>query len=162
MNNKRNFLQKLLVAVIAVSMIFSCFSTSAFAATKKTTKKNYNVFKDVTKKTDYYKDIEWVFAKKGWEGIAKKGGNLKPYYVMTEGEFNKMLTNMYGSRISLKKAGSAKLTQKYATKTLTNVSKQLGYPVTWQGGSASAKVTRSKAAHYVKQMVNISGGRLNP
>ena len=159
MNKK---VRKTIVAILAVSIIIGCFSpTAALAATKKKATTT-TIFKDVTSKTDYKSAIEWIFKKGGYAGIAKKNGNFKPYNVMTQREFDKTLQNLYGSRINIKAGGTGKLTQKYATKRLTTVSEQLGYRIKWTGGTASAKVTRSKAAYYIKLMINTGKGRLNP
>ena len=154
--------KRVFVAVAVAVMALGCFV--GVEAKAKTTKKTTQtvVFKDVTKKTQYYKDIEYLYNKGAYTGIAKKGGKFKPTQNMTTKEFVKTLRNLYGSKISLKNGNSAKLTQKYATDTLLKVSKQLGLQVTWSGGAPKAKVTRAKAAYYTHLMIKNGYGILDP
>ena len=115
------------------------------------------IFKDVKKGTTYRKDIEKLYKYGAFKGWIKKGKKFKPDTIITRRQFCTMLDNMYGDRINLRvKNPDAKCTQKFATKTLDKVSKQLGYHVKWSGGTPSAKVDRKTACHYITQMMKWS------
>lgn len=150
---------KILIVTMVVFLIFS-YSTEVYA---KTNSNKGKYFKDINSRTQYYKEINYLYKHGAYSDIAKKGARFKPGTMITKKEFNKTLKNLYGVRIQLGKAPSGKLTQKYATETLTSVSEQLGYKVTWNGGSPKAKVTRAKASHYIYQMIALcKDGTLNP
>ena len=160
----RKPIRKFFVVLLTLAMVLGCAGT-VVAASKKTTKKVTTTFKDVTKKTQYHEDIEYLYSKGAYSGIVKKGSKFKPTTKITQKEFIKTLKNLYGSRISLKapkKAASTKLTQKYATDTLRAVSKQLGKDVWWDGGTPKAKVARAKAAYYIHTMIKTGDGLLDP
>ena len=158
---KKVRMRKILVTMLTVILVLGCFCGVAEAKTKQ---KTVVVFKDVTTKTTYYKDVKYLYEKGAYKGIAKKGGKFKPTQNMTQKEFIKTLRNLYGSKINLAnpKKSSTKLTQKTATDTLFKVSEQLGYRVRWSGGSKKAKVTRAKAAYYVHLMIKTADGALDP
>ena len=115
------------------------------------------IFKDVKKGTQYRKDIEKLYKYGAFKGWVKKGKKFKPNTTITRRQFCTMLDNMYGDRINLRvKNPDGKCTQKFATKTLDKVSKQLGYHVTWSGGTPSATISRGTACHYITQMMKWS------
>lgn len=165
---KKRIKKFFVVLLLILAMVLGCAGTVVAASkktTKKTTKKVTTTFKDVTKKTQYYKDIEYLYSKGAYSGIVKKGSKFKPTTKITQKEFIKTLKNLYGSRISLKapkKVASTMLTQKYATDTLRTVSKQLGKDVWWTGGTPKGKVTRAKAAFYTHTMIKNGSGILDP
>ncbi len=129
---------------------------------KKSKSKNY--FKDVTSKKVYKKEIEWLAEKGAFKGIAKKGKKFKPNVIITRREFCTILDNLYGNRIDLTiDKPDTKVTQAFATSTLTTVSKQLGYRVVWKGGAPKGTVTRCKACLYIRQMQkSAKSGQLDP
>lgn len=125
-------------------------------------KTSERIFKDVKTDSKYRKDIEKLYKYGAFKGWIKKGKNFKPDQTITRRQFCTMLDNMYGDRINLRVTKpDAKCTQKFATKTLGKVSKQLGYHVTWSGGTPSAKISRRTACHYIMEMMKWSS-KLKP
>lgn len=158
---------KSIMKLLTVGLLVAAFVLTAVPATPayaKSSSTSSRYFKDVTKKTKHYKQVEWMAKNGGLKGIASKGKNFKPGRVTDEGTFVKMLQNLYGSRISIStKTPSKLLTQKFATTTLTSVSKQLGYRVTWSGGAPKGKVSRATACYLIKRMINTAeDGALDP
>lgn len=123
----------------------------------KQPKTSTSIFKDVKKSTKYRKDIEKLYKYGAFKGWVKKGKKFKPDTTITRRQFCTMLDNMYGDRINLRvKNPDGKCTQKFATKTLDKVSRQLGYHVSWSGGSPKSTITRQTACHYITEMMKWS------
>lgn len=132
---------------------------------KKSVKKNKSerYFSDVKSKTKYREDIEWLAKHGAFKGIAKKGKKFKPNAVITRRQFCTILDNLYGDKIDLTiSSPKAKVTQKFLTDTLTTVSKQLGYKVSWNGGSPKSRVTRGNACFLIRRMIISADGPLDP
>ena len=132
---------------------------------KKSVKKNKTekYFSDVKKGTQYRSDIEWLAKHGAFKTIAKKGKKFKPTLVITRRQVGTILNNLYGNRIDLTiKDPEKKVTQGFMTETLTTVSKQLGYKVTWKGGAPKARVTRAGACNLIRQMMTAAKGALDP
>lgn len=126
-------------------------------------KKAQRFFKDVKKKTIYRSEIEWLANRKAFNGIARKGKNFYPSKTITRRQVGQILDNLYGDRITIKITNpSQKATQKFVTSTLQEVSTQLGCTVNWDGGAPNANVSRSKASHYIYQMISCADGKLDP
>ena len=166
---------KSITKLLTVALIMSLFisATTPVVAEAKVTytngsgtsssKKSGKYFSDVKSKTEYCKQIEWLAKKGAYAGIAKKGGKFQPTCTITRKQFGMILNNLYGDRINLKITNSsAGATQKFVTSTLTEVTKQLGYKVTWNGGAPKAKVSRANASHYLRQMIACAEGALDP
>lgn len=136
------------------------FENSSNSSSKK---KAERYFSDVKAKTEHRKDIEWLAKKGAFKTIAKKGKKFQPTAIITRKQFGTILNNLYGDRINLVvKNPNSKATQKFATDILTEVSKQLGYRVTWSGGAPKARITRAKAAFYIRSMMSSAEGALDP
>ena len=163
---KKN-LKKLLVVMLSLTMAITsvafCPPIQAQAkvtyenssdSKSSTKKKSERYFSDVSKSYEYRAQIEWLAKKGAYKGIAKKGKKFKPEAVLTRKQLGMILDNLYGDRINITiKDPKKKVTQKYATKMLTSVSKQLGYTVTWSGGAPKAQVTRAKFSYYLRSMI---------
>ena len=172
MTKIHNSSKMLLLTALLVALTFGFVATPIQAYAKVTfedssnsssKKKNERYFSDVKAKTDHRKDIEWLAERGAFKSIAKKGKKFQPTAIITRKQFGTILNNLYGDRITLTiKNPSSKVTQKFATNTLTEVSKQLGYRVTWSGGAPKAKITRATAAFYIRSMMTSAKGALDP
>lgn len=164
----------LLSTMIALILCFSfVISTpvTAFAgvtvessSNSSSKKKDEKYFSDVKKGTSHRAEIEWLAKKGAYKGIAKKGKKFQPNRIITRREFGRILNNLYGDRIDITISDpNSKATQKFVTKTLTEVSKQLGYRVSWSGGAPKARVSRGDASYYLRWMMKTAErGALDP
>lgn len=100
----------------------------------------------------------WYVAKlaagNGLDGLVTYDGKFYQDYDITVADFNRILTNLYGSKIKVDNTYAAYVVnQQWACATLDNVSKQLGHRVTWSGGEPSANVTRADACEFIYLMI---------
>lgn len=168
---------KLLLIVVAMLTVFMTVVTIApvtayakvtYASSSKSDSKKKNkaerYFSDVKAKTQYREDIEWLAKKGAFKSIAKQGKKFKPRNIITRKQMAIILDNLYGDRIDITiKDPKKKVDQGYMTKLLTEVSKQLGYQVSWNGGTPKARVTRAAACYYIRLMMKTAErGALDP
>ena len=167
---------KLLLIVVAMLTVFMTVVTitpvTAYAkvtyanSSKSGSKKNKTerYFSDVKAKTQYREDLVWLAKKGAFKSIAKQGKKFKPRNIITRKQLAMILDNLYGDRIDITiKDPKKKVDQGYMTNLLTEVSKQLGYRVSWNGGTPKARVTRAAACYYIRLMMKTAErGALDP
>ena len=167
-NSSKLLLTTALVLVLTLGFIATPLQAYAGvtyedSSSSSSKKKSERYFSDVKKSTAYRKDIEWLAQRGAFKSIAKQGKKFKPTAVITRRQFGIILNNLYGDRITLTiKSPNSKVTQKFASETLSKVSEQLGCHVDWNGGAPKAKVTRGTAAFLIRSMVASAGGQLDP
>ena len=167
-NSSKLLLTTALILVLSLGFIatpIQAFAgvTYANSSSSSSKKKSERYYSDVKKKTAYYKDIEWLAKKGAFKTIAKPGKKFKPTAIITRRQFGTILDNLYGDRIKLTISDpNTKVTQKFATDTLANVSEQLGCRVNWNGGAPKARVTRGTMAFLIHSMIASAGGVLDP
>ena len=143
----------LVVALLVFTLILSAAPSVPVEA--KTTSKNY--YSDVKSGCKYKSQIDWLAKKGAYKSIATKGKKFQPDKVLTRKELGKILTNLYGKRISITIKGPKKqVTQQYMVNMLAKVSKQLGYKVKLSCKKPESKITRAVASKNIITMIKYS------
>ena len=166
-NSSKLLLTIALALVLSMSFVISTPVTAlakvTYVDSSKSKAKTKRYYSDVKKKTTYCSEIEWLARRGAFKGIAKKGKKFSPNKILTRRELGTVLDNLYKNKINLTiKNPKAKVTQKYLTDTLEITSKQLGYCITWNGGSPKAKVSRANACYLIRAMMKSVNGKLDP